>query len=276
MAIERDILTKIGNDTVTYRLNGDTVKGSDAIIINNEVNLIGDNNWFEAGYTIAPFLQPADFEGLHQLIINYFTHLISQHSTVDLSNFTLEKYHHFVDTDALHDIIIKTMGRGLHTDLLGHYAGKIAERVQQISGTPLRIADFDIFPMFNIRIVRPLKPSDNNPPHKDIYIDRLKNALNIYAPLAGSNLKSSLPIMPGSHLLNENELELTQQGTLVNGRAFHVTTVVSVHNQPLQMVRPNPALNEVMVFTPYAIHGGGFNLNEDLTRFSLEIRFVRA
>ena len=48
---------------------------------------------------------------------------------------------------------------------------------------------------FCIRIVRPQRNTDNNPPHRDVWLDRLRNAINIYLPLAGSNNKSSLPII---------------------------------------------------------------------------------
>jgi ectoine hydroxylase-related dioxygenase (phytanoyl-CoA dioxygenase family) len=45
---------------------------------------------------------------------------------------------------------------------------------------------------------------------------------------------------------------------------------------PLRLERPNPGPNEVMVFSPYLIHGGAFNQQPDHTRVSLEMRFWRA
>jgi ectoine hydroxylase-related dioxygenase (phytanoyl-CoA dioxygenase family) len=39
------------------------------------------------------------------------------------------------------------------------------------------------------------------------------------------------------------------------------------------MIRPNPSENEVLVFSPYLVHGGGYNTNIDITRISLEMRF---
>jgi ectoine hydroxylase-related dioxygenase (phytanoyl-CoA dioxygenase family) len=45
--------------------------------------------------------------------------------------------------------------------------------------------------------------------------------------------------------------------------------------RPLLLVRPAVGPNEVMVFTPYAIHGGGTNGSADTTRVSLEVRFWR-
>ena len=44
---------------------------------------------------------------------------------------------------------------------------------------------------------------------------------------------------------------------------------------PLVLERPNPGLNEVLVFSPYLIHGGAFNQQTDATRVSLEMRFWR-
>ena len=39
-----------------------------------------------------------------------------------------------------------------------------------------------------------------------------------------------------------------------------------------ELVRPNPKPNEVLLFSPYLIHGGASNLNEDQTRISIEVR----
>jgi ectoine hydroxylase-related dioxygenase (phytanoyl-CoA dioxygenase family) len=39
------------------------------------------------------------------------------------------------------------------------------------------------------------------------------------------------------------------------------------------MIRPNPKPGQAMLFSPYLVHGGGYNLNTDTTRVSLEMRF---
>lgn len=41
------------------------------------------------------------------------------------------------------------------------------------------------------------------------------------------------------------------------------------------MVRPDVGPRQGMVFSPYLIHGGAINLEPDLTRVSLEVRFWR-
>ena len=49
----------------------------------------------------------------------------------------------------------------------------------------------------------------------------------------------------------------------------------TIMTQPLKMIRPNPGWNEVLVFSPYLIHGGGRNFATDATRISLEMRLFR-
>ena len=131
----------------------------------------------------------------------------------------------------------------------------------------------DFPPHFCVRVVRP-RSRDNNPPHRDVWLDRLRHAINIYVPLAGSTALSSLPIVPGSHLWAESEIERTVSGARVNGIEFTVPSVVG-STKPLRIVRPDPGLNEFLVFSPYLIHGGAFNQLPDRTRVSLEMRFWR-
>ncbi|HZS35509.1 MAG TPA: phytanoyl-CoA dioxygenase, partial [Polyangia bacterium] len=58
------------------------------------------------------------------------------------------------------------------------------------------------------------------------------------------------------------------------GNAYSVPAVTG-GTHPLRMIRPNPAPNHVLIFSPYLIHGGGVNLNPATTRMSLEMRFSR-
>jgi ectoine hydroxylase-related dioxygenase (phytanoyl-CoA dioxygenase family) len=41
------------------------------------------------------------------------------------------------------------------------------------------------------------------------------------------------------------------------------------------MVRPNPTETQMMLFSPYLVHGCATNENYDITRISLEVRFIR-
>ena len=60
----------------------------------------------------------------------------------------------------------------------------------------------------------------------------------------------------------------------MNNRKYVVPAVVH-RDKGLNMVTPNPDLNQIMFFTPHLIHGGGVNTNKNLTRVSLEMRFFK-
>ena len=55
---------------------------------------------------------------------------------------------------------------------------------------------------------------------------------------------------------------------------FTVPSVVGAA-YPIALERPDPGRNEVLVFSPYLIHGGAYNQQPDRTRASFEMRFWR-
>jgi len=99
--------------------------------------------------------------------------------------------------------------------------------------------------------------------------------VNLYVPMAGSNERSSLTLVPGSHHWSESETARTVGGARINSVKFTVPSLVAA-SRPVRVLRPNPGNNEVLVFSPYTLHGGATNLNRDTTRVSLEIRLWRA
>jgi len=54
-------------------------------------------------------------------------------------------------------------------------------------------------------------------------------------------------------------------------QGLNVPAVTSI-NESFEIIRPDPKDNEVLVFSPYLIHGGSVNLNTDQTRISIELR----
>ena len=80
-------------------------------------------------------------------------------------------------------------------------------------------------------------------------------------------------LIPGSHLLNESEIERTADGAILNGTSYSVPCVISVKGEQPRLLRPDPKENQVMLFSPYMVHGGGYNFNKNTTRMSLEVRF---
>lgn len=128
------------------------------------------------------------------------------------------------------------------------------------------------YPSLLIRIVRPNRP-DYNPPHRDIYLDHLRNGLNGFMPVLGVNRESSLSLIPGSHLWSEQETIRTTPNSLIDGIKFSVPAVISLKDgQSLNLMRPVVERGEIMLFSPYLIHGGAANVSNRV-RVSFEFRF---
>jgi hypothetical protein len=264
----------IDNQRVSFELEGATETGPAAVMLDSDDNIIRDSGWDETGYHVAPFL-PAN--QLSKLRAGFTALIHAQMNGMGIAaddSFCLEQYHRLVN-DQQHAAVIKHTRVGFERDQFPIELRIVEERISQICGLPLTVAGakYTGRPFF-LRIVRPHKAQDNNPPHRDVWLDHLRDGVNIYAPVAGSNELSSLPVLPGSHKWSENEIERSIQGARIGGLNFTVPTVTNAR-LPLMMTRPNPGPNEVMVFSPYLIHGGAANFNDDMTRVSLEMRLWR-
>ena len=259
----------VGGEAIDYDVEGETCVGGDEVLLDRDDNVIRDAPWSAEGFSVAPFATDDEYRtlvgGMRRLIFD----LAQPHLPMAFDEFELENYHRWVHSNDVHLKIAYGNRDGFALDRLPIDGALIERRVSEICG-----ADLLSMGVFCVRIVRPQMRSDNNPPHRDVWLDRLRNAVNIYLPIAGSNDRSSLPILPGSHLWRESDIERTVAGGKVQGNTYSVPAVTG-GKQPIRMIRPDPKANELMVFSPYLIHGGGVNLNEDTTRMSLEMRFRR-
>jgi hypothetical protein len=264
----------IDNERVSFELDGQTEAGPPTVLLEADDNIVRDAGWDDVGYHVAPFLP----EALLQKMRAGFTALIrGEMEAVGIpsdKHFCLEKYHQLVN-DEQHAAVIQRTRVGFERHQFPLSLEVVERRISEICGIPLTVdgAKYTGRPFF-LRIVRPRKAKDNNPPHRDVWLDHLRDGVNIYAPIAGSNALSSLPVLPGSHKWSEDEIERSISGARIGGLNFTVPTVTSAR-LPLMMTRPNPGPAEVMVFSPYLIHGGAANLNDDVTRVSLEMRLWR-
>jgi ectoine hydroxylase-related dioxygenase (phytanoyl-CoA dioxygenase family) len=244
--------------------------------------------WKNEGYCIQQFLSIQEYTKIIDSITLGIARTLAKQG-IDTTGFTLANYHNYVNDEQHLNLIdyIRAGSEGtggLHFSKLPIMLEIIEKRISEICNTPvtaiktflMESGSFFTTKHFWVRIIRPQKYNDNNLPHKDVHIERGgaegKKAVNLYLPLAGSNEKSSLPILPNSHLWSENEIERTCGSVYSNGVKYTNPAVVST-KRGLNLITPNPGPNEVMVFTPYIIHGGGFNFNADVTRVSLEMRF---
>lgn len=264
---------KLGKNEIELELIGNTIKGADEVILLKDENLIENTNWRNEGYSIEDFLTPTDFQLIKKGIKDIISSLIIQVGGQIDNDFELEKYHFYVNNE-LHLKIAKMIQSGWNVSLFPIDVNSINQRISELIGidvsTKAKHVDMN---NFFLRIVRPQNFQDNNPPHRDVWLDRLRDAVNIYAPICGSNSKSSLGLVPGSHLLKESDIERTVDGAILNGTSYTVPCVISIKDKMPELLRPNPKENEVMLFSPYMVHGGGYNFNKNITRMSLEMRF---
>ena len=264
---------KIENDEIDLLLEGDTFTGEHITLVNQDTNLIDELNWTESGYTVEKFLSKKLYEKVQIGISEIVKNLVTKAGGEIDENFSLEKYHLYVD-DNIHLKIAEMIQPGWNISSFPVDFNLINVRVSEIINKEVT-AEAKHLGIYNyfLRIVRPMKFQDNNPPHRDVWLDRLRNAVNIYVPICGSSQKSSLPLVEGSHLAKESEIERTTDGALLNGTKYSVPCVISYKNEKPKLIRPVVNKNEIMVFSPYLVHGGGYNFQKNLTRISLEARF---
>ena len=239
-------------------------------------DLTRDTDWSTEGYSVQRFLGAGDYarlvSGVQELIAREMSSFVDPAMQ---SSFRLENYHNFVETDERHLGLVNRTREGFPLVDLPVDLPLLEARLSEICGAEITAANPKFkSQIFFIRIIRPAGKPDNNPPHRDVWLNYYRSCINIYVPLAGSNELSSLPMVAGSHLWKESEIQRTIAGAKVQGVAYRVPSVTEA-KRPLVFVRPNPKPNEMIVFSPYLIHGGGVNLNSDQTRVSLEMRFFR-
>ncbi|MCC3156372.1 phytanoyl-CoA dioxygenase family protein [Hymenobacter sp. 15J16-1T3B] len=265
----------INNKAVEYRIEGEAGAPDEQVLLASAKDLTAGTAWAADGYTVADFLPAAELQqlqqGLHQLVREFMRNA----GLPVADDFDISQYHHAVGASPdLHLAVINQI-KEIPQTRLPLPASVLERRVSELCGRPVQALNpWDNGRWFHLRIVRPNQP-DNNPLHRDVWLPDYDDCVNIYAPLAGSTANSSLTLVPGSHWWPESRVVRTRGGAVYNGVAFTVPAVKE-SEEPLQIIRPNPAKDEVLVFSPYLLHGGAVNLNADTTRVSLEMRFWSA
>lgn len=268
---------EIDGRQVSISVVGEVITGDEVCILHADDDLLAGCPWQHDGYTVFELMDHAQFkllrEGLSELVREGLSYAGRNVRQVD---FDLEKYHEYCTDDAMH---IKTIDFLKTKAAINNFPVRhqlLDDVVSAACGVTVscKVAHQLASGYFFLRLVRPFPHQDNNPPHKDVWLNHLRDCVNIYVPLAGSNEKSTLPLVPGSHLWSESKIPRTASGAIANGIKFGVPSVVMT-DASLKMTRPRVLLGEAMLFSPYLIHGGAVNFNSDITRVSLEMRFWR-
>jgi hypothetical protein len=280
MAISKGEFTYfVDEDKITRTFEGEIYKNNtNKVEIYSDINLLHEINSNKNGFLVKPFLKKSDFFKLQELVFEFLTKSFKKNLNRD--NIT-EKLLNIDDSEFKEKM--RKLYYGIPFEELNFKKIDVEKWASKIIGLDLHCDDLPsksdggyVGPpgpkSIQIRIVRPNK-SDFNPPHRDIYYDNLRNALNCFMPIFGVNEKSSLPILKGSHLWKENKTIRTDKYPIIDGHKFSVPAVTSNKDGSfLKLIRPKVKYGQVMLFSPYAIHGGGVNLGKEV-RISFEFRF---
>ncbi|HEX5171149.1 MAG TPA: phytanoyl-CoA dioxygenase family protein [Cyclobacteriaceae bacterium] len=265
---------EVNGRAIEYFSEGEKQVGKPIVLSERDIDLTKNTAWHQQGYTVKEVFSSCDEytrfqEEARKLLVNRWRDagLIIAH------HFTLEKYHEATTTQELHlSAIEQTKLLPVKEFPLG--IELLEERISSIIGEQLRAHNpFDDQRIFHFRVIRP-ESGDNNPLHRDVWLEDYKDCINLYIPIAGSDEQSSLILVPGSHLWPDSKIEKTKHGAIINKQRFNVPAVTNIFG-PFEMIRPNPQPGEVLVFSPYLIHGGAVNLNPNKTRISIEVRLWR-
>jgi hypothetical protein len=264
---------RINQQDFTYNVQGEPGLTDGRVLLAADDDLTAGTAWAAAGYTVADFLPPTEQATLREGLAQRVRQALADVGRQVPADFDVAHYHRVVGDDkALHLAVVNRTKEFRQVEALPLPASLLEQRVSELCGRPVQALNpWDGERFFHLRLIRPGR-ADNNPLHRDVWLPDYRSCVNIYVPVAGSTAQSSLTLVPGSHHWPENRTLRTAGGAVSNGVTFTVPGVLG-SAEPLHLLRPNPTPSEVLLFSPYLLHGGAVNLNEDETRISLEMRF---
>ncbi|QIL74459.1 phytanoyl-CoA dioxygenase family protein [Hymenobacter sp. HDW8] len=257
---------------VTYQIEGESGQAENKVLLADSIDLTRGTSWADDGYTVAEFLSAPEQRQLQAGLEALVREALVAAGLPVAADFPVADYHKVIGDDQQRHLAVVNLTKEYTIDRLPVPAALLEARVSELCGHPVQAYNpFDQMRLFHLRLVRPGR-FDNNPLHRDVWLPDYDDCINIYVPVTGSTADSSLSLVPGSHWWPENRVERTQNGAVYNGVTYTVPAVKQTA-EPLELIRPNPGPAEVLLFSPYLLHGGAVNLNADATRLSLEMRF---
>lgn len=230
--------------------------------------------WYPQGYAVFDLLNDQEYAATYAGISRCVRNVLNTDQ-----DFKLEKYHRYVDDATHYKVVAKT--RDLFPKDFDFPVSDVIAKLEKLVCFGLTNIDPETGDKLHI-IVRINRPhsTDYNPPHKDIYESfdqehRLPKIVNFWLPICGVSNKSMLPVAPGSHLIPEDKLLRTFDGGKVGGNQYRVRSIKTWDGKNA-MHRPPIKHGQVLIFTPYLIHGNAINDQDDTTRVALEFRLFQS
>lgn len=257
-----------------FKVEGNFFWGEDKLLFQPEDNVISKVPWSNDGFGVVNAFQENEFEALKTSIVKNIVKAFDTHNIDYPEDFQLKDYHKVVTTNEQHLQVID-ITRNLTNEDFDFDIEMLAERFGKILGYKLTSFVEELGKShIQIRINRP-SSLDINPPHRDGYLSYWEDVVNVWIPIEGCTPQTSLPVLPGSHLLPENEVLRTEsKGAKINGNTYYVPCILKTKAGDLKMMRPNPKEGEALLFSPFLIHGAAVN-RSDSTRVSIELRFPK-
>lgn len=264
---------EVNGRKIHYQARGEKSFGDSRILLKQAVDLTLKTGWHDTGFTVQPLFSGMAYEAF-RVNVKRLLYDLWKKAGLNLPHpFEPDQYHRLALTQEIHLRAVEQtkLLKASHFPIDIHL---LEERISAICGETLEVRNpWDDQRIFHFRVIRP-QSGDNNPLHRDVWLEDYANCINLYIPVAGSNELSSLVILPGSHLWPESRVERTLAGAQIGSSTYNVPAVTAISGD-YTVARPSPAENEVLVFSPYLIHGGAVNLNTDVTRISIEVRLWR-
>lgn len=258
---------------IAYHANGEKMWGEEKLMLSEAIDLTALTHFNESGYAIETFLDPVSYGKFQKNAEDLLVHSWKKAGIQIPNDFQPDQYHTLVSGIEEHLKAVQET-KLLHIEEFPIPIAQVEERISTVCNTSLHALNpFDGQSVFHFRVIRP-KSGDNNPLHRDVWLEDYDDCINLYIPVAGSNKRSSLILIPGSHHWPESRIERTLHGAMIGTSKFNVPAVTAIQGNYI-VERPDPGPNEVLVFSPYLIHGGAVNLADDQTRISLEVRLWR-
>ena len=266
----------LNGEAVPYQVEGASgAADDDQVLLASDHDLTARAPWAAAGYAVLPGLPAPYHVQLQAGLLELLREALRAAGCPVPADFDGTQYHHLVGNDPALHLAVIAQTKSYDISRFPIPLEVMETCLSDACGQPVRAYNYHADErVFHLRIVRPGRP-DNNPLHRDVWLPEYRDGLNIYLPVAGSTDRSSLALVPGSHHWPENAVVRTEGGAVYHGVAYTVPGVLRPV-RPLDLIRPNPGPDEVLVFSPYLVHGAAANLNEDATRVSLEMRFWKA
>tara|TARA_B110000008_G_C16959184_1_gene559438 strand:+ start:373 stop:1209 length:837 start_codon:yes stop_codon:yes gene_type:complete len=225
-------------------------------------------NWYQKGYDIIDVFSKSEHLKNTKKINKYLAKILKIKKK---KSFNVINYHKFINdknhleivkqTRNLDPQVFKSIKKKIFLKIFNKY--EISFKKNKILGKEVAI----------LRLNRPGGIKDLNPPHRDGYLNYWAKSLNIWYMISGSFNSCSLPIVPKSHLYNEKYLTVTKPRCFMNGIKYNVPTILKITGKKKIFFKiPKLKPGQVLVFSPFLIHGFGYNFSKKKTRSALEFR----